>query len=252
MTCREACLLWLQIHGCLLQAKILLDINAQAVDAAALLDLVLPGLQSTTHLMHWGYPCAPIRNEATLLAAAVLALPGLPHTAAVKAFAHKISELCWQAILRSCAQSAQSSVDLAPTDLRHDHQPEKALQDNVGHLPRAEGHLPHAERPLPHAERHLRHAGRHVQCDDADPMTSLWLKNAALLFFGQGLQQAKGDSLSDGQHTACVLLKEEEVQIAMQSMSYDVRAACLKSLIKTNAAGMSCCCLWQKPQMCIY
>lgn len=244
MTCREASLVWLQIHGCLLQAKVLLDINAQAVDAAALLDLVLPGLQSTTHLMHWGYPCAPIRNEATLLAAAVLALPGLPHTAAMKAFAHKISELCWQAILHSCVQSAQSSVDLASTDLLHDHQPQKALQDHERQLPRA-------ERPLPYAERHLPHAGRHVQCDDADPMTSLWLKNAALLFFGQGLQQAKGDSLSDGQHTACAL-KEEEVQIAMQSMSYDVRAACLKSLIKTNAAGMSCCCLLQKPQMCIY
>ena len=230
----------LQVHGCLSQAKVLLEINAQASNPGPLLTATLPALQSAAHLMHPGHPCAPIRNEATLLAAAVLALPAPPLTPAVATFAQQIRKHCWLAILQSCAGGQEGFTGAHTDDLA------SAVQGSA-----AASHGHHAWTQAKQADSHKRAARlqqrddhtqangmQFVPSDSADPMTSLWLKHVTLVFFGQDIQHALDSSLSSGDQDSMSSLKVEEVQLALQSCSYDVRAACLKALIKRSAAGM--------------
>ncbi len=265
-------LLGLQMHGCLLQARTLLEINAQAVDSAPLLKSILPALQSTTSLMHPSYPCAPIRNEATLLAAAVLALTGAPQTTAMRRFVQRALDLCWLAILHSCPDRnvcSKSSQDVEQAisssgkgsgenssrqaaDAAGSNRAEDAHNSTVTSLQRS-GAQDHetaqqdqssaAAANLPQHAQHdeaAEEAGYNrsrVLYDESDPMTSLWLKNATLLLFGHSIQQALGHAKCEHQGKVWSL-KEEEVRMALQSGSYDVRAAVLKALIKRSAAGM--------------
>lgn len=209
-------LLLLQVHGCLLQAKLLLEINAQTVDTAPLLHALLPLLQSTPQLMHPAHSCAPIRNEATLLAAAVVALPHLPQTAAMANVLLHIRQSCWLAVAQSCrGQDPNKQQQPVASGSR------KSGNGVGGAGPRwGAGDVP----PL--------------LCDAGDPMTSLWLKNAAVLLFGPGLSNALGRAGVSGEDQQKICLQEEEVRTAMRSRSYDVRAGCLKACIQRAKSGM--------------
>ncbi|DBB01023.1 TPA: hypothetical protein ACH3X1_000923 [Trebouxia sp. C0004] len=265
------------VHGCLSQAKVLLEINAQAVGSIPLLNSVLQALQSSTHLMQLTAPCAAIRNEATLLAAAALALPGAPETPTMVAYAQQVRQICWQSILRSSAKETepfsrlqesklhsgfQGSGERQPSEANGpslegqvkggDRQPARAQGPNLdGHndgVPLDGGHpaqtlVEHDSTPAQSAgvqqpNKPSHHSGlESVSSDAADPMMSLWLKNVTLLFFGHDLQQhLMGVRSSNSQGTACSL-REVQVQVALESGNYDVRAACLKALVRRNAAG---------------
>lgn len=290
-----------QVHGCLSQAKALLEINAQAVDSVSLLNSVLQALQSSTRLMQLSAPCAPIRNEATLLAAAALALPDAPEMPTMVAYAQQVRKICWQSILHSSVEKTEPLSRLQESNLHGgfqgsgerqpsktsgpslegqvnsgDRQPARAQGPNLdGHndsVPLSSSH--HAQAPIEHAltpaqsagvqqhDKPSQHSGsQSVQSDAADPMTSLWLKNVTLLFFDHDLQQhLVGGMASVNQGTVCSL-REDEVQVALESGNYDVRAACLKALVRRNAAGtfllllLYMCCymglLWPHCSMCI-
>ena len=289
------------MHGCLSQAKALLEIKAQAVDSVSLLNSILQALQSSTHLMQLTAPCAPVRNEATLLAAAALALPDAAETPTIVAYAQQVRQICWQSILRSSAENSepfsrqQDSTLYSGVQGSGERQPPKAngpsLEGQVkggdrqpagaqgpdvdGHndsAPLHSGH--HAQTPIEPALIPAQSAGvqqhdkpsqrsglQSVLSDAADPMMSLWLKNVTHLFFGHDLQRhLVGRMSSDNQGTQCSL-REDEVQIALKSGNYDVRAACLKALVRRNAAGMSlllllhiCCYMglaWPHFSICI-
>ncbi len=246
-------------------------------------------------------PCAPIRNEATLLAAAALALPDAAETPTIVAYAQQVRQICWQSILRSSAENSepfsrqQDSTLYSGVQGSGERQPPKAngpsLEGQVkggdrqpagaqgpdvdGHndsAPLHSGH--HAQTPIEPALIPAQSAGvqqhdkpsqrsglQSVLSDAADPMMSLWLKNVTLLFFGHDLQRhLVGRMSSDNQGTQCSL-REDEVQIALKSGNYDVRAACLKALVRRNAAGMSlllllhiCCYMglaWPHFSICI-
>jgi len=266
------------VHGCLSQAKALLETNAQAVDSISLLNSILQALQSSTRLMQLTAPCAPIRNEATLLAAAALALPAAPEAPTMVAYAHQVRKICWQSILHSSAEEMEpfsrvqelilhsgvpGSGERQPSKANGpslegqvkggDRQPARAPDPSLdGHndaSPLSSSH--HAQTPIEPASTPAQSAGvqqpnkpsqhgglQSVHSDAADPMTSLWLKNVTLLFFGHDLQQRLvGGISSNNQGTHCSL-REDEVQIALESGNYDVRAACLKALVRRNAAGM--------------
>ncbi|DBA77762.1 TPA: hypothetical protein ACH3X2_008451 [Trebouxia sp. C0005] len=265
------------VHGCLSQAKVLLEINAQAVDSASLLNSVVQALQSSTHLMQLTAPCAPIRNEATLLAAAALALPGAPEMPSMVAYAQQIRKNCWQSILYSSAEISepfsrlqdstlpsgfQDSGERQPSEANDpslegqvkvgDRQPAKVQGPNLDahndSVPLSSSH--HAQTPMEHASILAQSAGvqqpnkpsqyscsQSVHSDAADPLMSLWLKNVTLLFFGHDLQKhLLGGMSSNNEGTQCSL-SEDEVQVALKSGNYDVRAACLKALVRRNAAG---------------
>jgi len=267
------------VHGCLSQAKALLDINAQAVNSISLLNSILQALHSSTSLMQLSAPCAPIRNEATLLAAAAVALPDALETPTMVAYAQQIRQICWHSILHSSAENPEPFGRLEDNTLHSgvqgsgerqppkangpslegqvkggDRQPAGAQGPNVdGHndsAPLHSGH--HAQTPIEPAlipaqsagiqqpdKPSLQHSGlQSVHSDAADPMMSLWLKNVTLLFFAHDLQRhLAGGISSNNQGTQCSL-REDEVQIALKSGNYDVRAACLKALVRRNAAGM--------------
>ena len=229
----------LQVHGCLSQAKVLLEINAQVVNPSPLLTATLPALQSAARLMHPAHPCAPIRNEATLLAAAVLALPGPPLTPAVAAFAQQILGYCWLAILQSCAGGQKGFTAGHADDL------DGAVQGGVaashGHPAWTQAKQVDFHKRAARQQQHNDHTPedrmQSAPNDSADPMTSLWLKHVTLVFFRQDIQRAVASSLSSGDQGTMSGLKVEEVRLALQSCSYDVRAACLKAMIKRSAAG---------------
>lgn len=229
----------LQVHGCLSQAKVLLEINAQAVNPGPLLTATLPALQSAAPLMHPAHPCAPVRNEATLLAAAVLALRVSPLTPAVAAFAQQIRKHCWLAILQSCA-GGQEGSDRAHTDDLASVQGSAATSQQHHAWTQAKQVDSHkqAARQQQHDDHTQEDRMQSAPSDSADPLTSLWLKHVTLVFFGTDIQHALDSSLSAGDQDSMSGLKEEEVRLALQSCSYDVRAACLKALIKRSAAGM--------------
>ena len=293
-------LLLLQVHGCLLQAKLLLEINAQAIDTVPLQNTLLPLLQSTIPLMHPGQPCAPIRNETTLLAAAVVALPVLPETTAMACLLRCIRQLCWLAVAQSCQDHSQdwkhwrdvhagrntndsmgqgrSNADENSQD--HEQVPHVTASRVVSHsmsqgrsnapAPRGDGHRQDGEQMSDEnagregndnmgegrsrrgsGDDPLQYGGANprtpLQCDDTEPMASLWLKNATLLLFGHDLQLAFRRAVPDEEDWEACGLREEEVQTALRSRSYDVRAACLKACIQRAASGMSaavaaCCC----------
>ena len=181
----------LQAHGCLLQATALLELNGHTVHSSSLFRAVLPALQACLHLMSPKSPCAPLRNQITLLAAAALGLPNLAATPSVKAFADEVATLCWHAISTdSSKHSSSTSSSSSDTQLNT------------------------------------------RTCDDADPMHSLWLKHVALLFFGSKLAQARAENSSGGDN-----LRAGQVQAALGSNNYDVRAACLKALVRRGCAG---------------
>lgn len=258
----------------------------------SLLNCILQALQSSTRLMHLTAPCAPICNEATLLAAAALALPDAPETPTMMAYAQQVRKVCWQSILHSFAESSAPFSRLQDSNLHSgvqgsgeqqpskangpsldgqvrggDRQPARApgpkVDGHVGSVPLDGGH--HAQTPMEHALNPAQSAGvqqpnkpsqhsglQSVLSDAADPMMSLWLKNVTLLFFGHDLQQhLVGGISSHTQGTACSL-REDEVQIALESGTYDVRAACLKALVRRNAAGTFLSLLLQKACMCYY
>ncbi len=251
--------------------------------------------------MQLSAPCAPIRNEATLLAAAALALPDAPETPNMMAYAQQVRKICWQSILHSSAENIEPFSRLEGSTLRSvvqgsgkrqppkangsslegqvtggDSQPARAegpsLDGHHGSAPLSSSHR--AQNPIEPASTPAQSAGlqqpdkpsqrsglQSVLNDAADPMTSLWLKNVTLLLFGHDLQRhLVGGMSSDNQGTQCSL-RETEVQIALKSSNYDVRAACLKALVRRNAAGMSlllllyiCCCmglLWPHCSRCI-
>ena len=292
-------LLLLQVHGCLLQAKLLLEVNAQTVDTVPLLNNLLPLLRSAIPLMHPDSPCAPIRNETTLLAAAVVALPVLPETTAMACLLRYIRQLCWLAVTQSCQDDSRdwkqwsdvhagrtardsvgqgsSSADENSQDhvkqvpdvaasrgvchsmgqgrssvAGHSQDDEQMSDENAhregndsmaeglssrdsGDAPRQGGN-PGPVAPLQCGGANPRAP---LQCDDTDPMASLWLKNATLLLFGHDLQLAFRRAVPDEDVREACGLREEEVQTALRSRSYDVRAACLKACIQRVASGMS-------------
>ena len=262
-------LLLSQVHGCLLQAKLLMEINAQTLDTAPLLDSLLPLLQSTLPLMHPTQPCAPIRNEVTLLAAAVVALPGLPQTTAMACLLRHLRQLCQLAVAHSCGDHSQDRkqwrhvrTDRGNDDCmgkghssvnenRQDHQ--QAPDEHVGrgsydstgegHSRRDSGDRPPLQGGNTDPADPLQCGGANsrapLQCDDTNPMASLWLKNATLLLFGHDLQLAFRRAVPDEEYWEAYGLREEEAQTALQSRSYDVRAACLKACIQRLASGMS-------------
>ena len=206
------------MHGCLLQATLLLDINAQTLDTVALVQ-TLPALWSVTPLMHPSNPCAPLRYGTTLLAAAVIELPELPHTASLAGWLSRIRQLCWLAVATSCDSYGEHT---------------KQLPDNNNNNSSSSSSSITTEASISTGNS----AGGLLQCDDADPMTSLWLKHATLLLFGHQLQKAIEQAAANEEWESCGL-REEEVRTALQSRNYDVRAACLKACIQRRALGMS-------------
>ena len=251
--------------------------------------------------MQLSAPCAPIRNEATLLAAAALALPDALETPTMVAYAQQIRQLCWQSILHNSAENPEPYSRLEDSTLHSRGQGSSERQPSKANGPRLEGQVKggdkqparaqgpsldghngsvslhsghHAQTPIEHASTPAQSAGvqqpnkpsqhsglQSVHSDAADPMMSLWLKNMTLLFFGHDLQRHLVVGMSsDNQGTQCSL-SEDEVQIALKSDNYDVRAACLKALVRRNAAGMSlllllyihCCMSLLRPHcsMCI-
>ena len=96
----------LQVHGSIVQARTLLEVNAPAVASAELLQPLLPLLQQAITFMHPGQKCAAIRNEATVLAAAVLALPDLPNS--ISPFAREVHKM--GGVIMSCNSHPGSSV----------------------------------------------------------------------------------------------------------------------------------------------
>ena len=73
------------------------------------------------------------------------------------------------------------------------------------------------------------------RCDDADPVRSLWLKHAALLYFGpRGAHGPHPRAESDMAQGSLLL---SHVSTAMGSTSYDVRAACLEALVRRTLQG---------------
>ena len=292
-------LLLLKVHGCLLQAKLLLEINAQTGDTVPLLDTLLPLLQSTAPLMHPGQPCAPLRNEATLLAAAVVALPVLPRTTAMACLLRHIRQLCWQAVTHSCRDHSQDwrqwrdvhagmersdsmdqgcnsggensqdckrvpgvnawrgvshSMSKGCSNVDGRGQDDKQMSDvnagregndsvGGGRSRRNSGDglvaLGKNRDPVDPLQCGGADPKAPLQCDDTDPMASLWLKNATLLLFGHDLQLAVRRAVPDEEDWEACGLREEEVQTALRSRSYDVRAACLKACIQRVASGTS-------------
>lgn len=296
----------------MLQAKLLLEINAQTVDTVLLLDTLLPLLQSTIPLMHPDQPCAPIRNETTLLAAAVVALPLLPQTTAMMSLLRHFRQLCWQAVEQSCwdqglnwkqwhdvhaGSEVHDRMDEAGSSFDDNSQGHKHVTDvnagtegngsmgegrsrkDAGDYPLQGGNTdpvdpllcgganprapwqgddtdpmnplqPGGANPMTHLQsgganpthppgRGGRKLTPPLQCDDTDPMASLWLKNATLMLFGRDLQLALRRALPDEDDREACGLREEEVQTALRSRSYDVRAACLKACIHQVASGIS-------------
>lgn len=211
-----ASLLLLQVHGCLLQAKLLLEINAQTVDTAPLLHALLPLLQSTPQLMHPAHPCAPIRNEATLLAAAVVALPHLPQTAPMASLLLHIRQSSWLAVAQSCRDQ----------DPNKQQQPVASASRESGDGVRGVDPRGGANDVPP------------LLYEAGDPMTCLWLKNAAVLLFGRGLSLALGRCGASREDQQKSGLREEEVRTAMGSRSYDVPGGCLKACILRAQSGM--------------
>ena len=213
------------MHGCLLQARLLLEINAQTVDTVPLLHALLPLLQSTPHLMHPTHPCAPIRNEATLLAAAIVALPALPRTEPMASLLRHIRQSCWLAVAQSYRgqdpNKQQQQLEVSA---------DRGAHDGMGGVACRGG----GEDDVPS-----------LLCDAADPMTSLWLKNAAVLLFGSSLSLALGRAGAGEEDQQEGGLRREEVQIALGSRSYDVRAGCLKACIQRAESGTdaaAACC----------
>ena len=212
------CKCCLQVHGCLLQAKQLLEINAQSVGTSDLLQAVLPPLQLLIRLMHPDDPCAPVCNEAILVLTAVMALPTLPRTAEMAALLHQVHHMCHMCISQSSNRTAELSSEhsnVASGDSNREH------MESGGN------------------NRKFISAEAVPQCDAEDPMTCLRLKHATLLFFGSGLQQALKRAAPIGTAQPLHVLKEEEVQVALECRNYDVRAACLKAFIQRTSSGMS-------------
>ncbi len=229
--------------------------------------------------MQLSAPCAPTRDEAALLAAAALALPDAPETPTMVAYAQQVRKICWQSILRSSVENSEPFSRLQDSNLHSgvqgsgerqpakangpslegqvkggDRQPARAQGPNLdghdGSVPLHSGH--HAQTPIEPASTPAQSAGvqqpdkpsqlsgsQSVLSDAADPMMSLWLKNVTLLYFGQDLQQHLVGVMSSQSHSIVCSLREDEVQVALESGNYDVRAACLKALVRRNAAGMS-------------
>lgn len=198
------------------------------VNTAALVQTLFPVLWSVTPLMHPSSPCAPLRHETILLAAAVTELPELPQAQSLAKCLHCIRQLCWLAIATSCDSYGEHG---------------KQLPDNSN----SNSHLKGSSSSSSSGGRVTREAsisigistGASLQCDDADPMTSLWLKHAALLFFGHQLQKAIEQATPNEEEQQSCGLREEEVQTALQSRNYDVRAACLKACIRRCTLGKS-------------
>ena len=209
--------------------------------------------------MQLSAPCAPIRNEATLLAAAAVALPDALETPIMVAYAQQIRQICWHSILHSSAENPEPFGRLDDNTLHSgvqgsgERQSSKAygssLEGHNGSVSLRSGH--HAQTPTEHASTpaqsagvqqpdkpSLQHSGlQSVHSDAADPMMSLWLKNVTLLFFGHDLRQhLVGRMSSNNQGTHCSL-REDKVQMVLKSGNYDVRAACLKALVRRTADG---------------
>lgn len=187
--------------------------------------------------MHPNSPCAPICNEATLLAAAALALPGLAITESVQMFAEEAATLCWAAITTSISSSKDStnsntnSSNSKADALSGMHQSRKASSKEGDSSRHPVLHTPENRTPK------IRAAGwqNNKRCDDADPMRSLWLKNAALFYFGpRGAHGPHPRAESDTAQGSVLL---SHVSTAMGSSSYDVRAACLKALVRRTLQG---------------
>ena len=204
------------------------------MDSNTLFRAVAPALHACLPLLHPNSPCAPIRNEATLLAAAALALPGLAVTESVRAFAAEAAMLCWAAITISISDSkdsTSSNSEAAADAMSGMHQSRHA----------SEGEGDSSRHPaLPgNTIQKIRAAGwqNNNRCDDADPVRSLWLKNAALLYFSpRGAHGPHPRAESDKAQGSLLL---SHVSTAMGSTSYDVRAACLKALVKRTLQGAS-------------
>ncbi|KAL0033537.1 hypothetical protein WJX79_002523 [Trebouxia sp. C0005] len=191
--------------------------------------------------------------------------------------AKQIRKNCWQSILYSSAEISepfsrlqdstlpsgfQDSGERQPSEANDpslegqvkvgDRQPAKVQGPNLDahndSVPLSSSH--HAQTPMEHASILAQSAGvqqpnkpsqyscsQSVHSDAADPLMSLWLKNVTLLFFGHDLQKhLLGGMSSNNEGTQCSL-SEDEVQVALKSGNYDVRAACLKALVRRNAAG---------------
>ena len=271
------------MHGCLLQAKLLLETNTQTVDTVTLLDTLLPLLQSTLPLMHPDQPCGPIRNEVTLLAAAVVALPSLPQTPAMACLLRSVRQLCWLAVAHSCQGHSHQGHSVRPDARAEDvnaedvsgedehaegdatdsmvlgrssgngpsqsckQQPDVKARGGAGDS-MSQGHSSGvaAGTPVqcdtPDPLEPLQCGGADpmtpLQCDDTDPMVSLWLKNATLLLFGRNLHLALSCAGPGEEGREACGLREEEVQTALQSRSYDVRAAVLKACTQRVTSGI--------------
>lgn len=280
----------LQAHGSLLQAKTLLELNGHTVDSNSLFRAIAPALHTCLPLMHPNSPCATLRNEATLLTAAALALTGLSTTEPVKAYSEEAASLCWLAIFRSTgnarsnSSSTSSSIRISSPAVRSNSQSGNAMptaglmapattdmscaSDSALSVsnPTARPELPVQAMSDLRLFRGFRDTGstegsspvtspvysnaqavsskaqqaRALSCDSADPVTSLWLKNAALLYFGSSLRMAR--SVESNRTKGRILM--DDIKVALQSSNYDVRAVCLKALVRRALHGepCSCCC----------
>ncbi|KAL0046958.1 hypothetical protein WJX82_002976, partial [Trebouxia sp. C0006] len=215
------------VHGCLSQAKALLDINAQAVNSISLLNSILQALHSSTRLMQLSAPCAPIRNEATLLAAAAVALPDALETPTMVAYAQQIRQICWHSIFHSSAENPEPFGRLEDNTLHRGVQGSGERQSSKAYGSSLEGQVKGGDRQParaqgPSLDGHngsvsLR-SGHHAQTP---------IEHASTPAQSAGVQQPDKPSL---QHSGLQ-------SMVLKSGNYDVRAACLKALVRRTADG---------------
>lgn len=269
----------MQAHGCLLQARTLLELNGHTVSTHKLFRAIAPALHECLPLMHPNSPCAPIRNEATLLAAAAVGLPDLAMTEHVRTYADEALSLCWFAVAPSSSVSSGntraniSNVDTKgnPHTDQHSRQHAGGVHCNESSAPyssSSSGRHHHASaaapagsdisRLIPSSLQSSSAAAARVNarsskqetpgtgseacksraqvigCDHADPVTSLWLKNATLLYFGSSTAKARSPAGKSDKSEGLLA----DVKAALASSNYDVRAACLKALVVRAVQGM--------------
>lgn len=228
--------------------------------------------------MHPNSPCAPIRNEATLLATATLELPDLAMTEAVRAYAEGTASLCWLAMSTCKSSSSEdstrdtstgtSSIGSVRDDVRDTQYiagaqcnessaqgesddicnrnsvlsssaegPEKGLSGlhtngemGVTAMAGSRSSGQQLARSSFTAQKCNSKAQQFNSCDDADPGRSLWLKKAALLYFGSSVAMAR-DARDRGE------MLTADVSEVLGCGNYDVRAACLKALVRRVVQG---------------
>ncbi|BDA45482.1 probable thyroid adenoma-associated protein homolog [Coccomyxa sp. Obi] len=223
-----------QVHGRLLQARLLLETNAASTTACELAELIqqtAAALVARRQLMQADSRIpAVIRTEFLCTAAALVNLLVKP----TPPYAAPMDEADSGDTARSWADDAaepgrQPPPSVPPVSSSAAVAFAGAVQECCREAVASGGSSP----------------GGAAGTDAADPMRSLFLKHAALLYFGPALcsllkQQHAAETQSAGDSSSCAAsggLAESDVAAALAHPLYDVRAATLKALLGRFSSG---------------